>query len=144
MATDYPIPVFFFEVDWGGTRIGFTEVSGLSVETQPIDYRDGLSKEYVMAKIPGMQSYSSLTFKRGIFKGDNELYDWWNSVSQNTIEKRDITITLLDETASPVVTWSVKNAWASKIDGPGLNSTSNEVAIETMEVVHEGLTISIS
>jgi phage tail-like protein len=138
---NYPMPVFHFQVDWGGTKIGFTEVSGLSVETAAIPYRDGASPEYNDLQMPGRQKYGPISLKRGSFQGDNEMFEWWNTVKLNTIERRDITISLLDENHSPKVTWRVKNAWPTKVEGPGLNSTSDEVAIETMELVHEGLTI---
>lgn len=141
MAQIYPLAAFTFVVDWGGTRIGFTEVSGLVAETQIIEYREGMMPEYNVLKMPGMQTWGNITFKRGIFKEDNEFYDWWNTVQLNTIERRDITISLRDENQDPVVTWRVKNAWCIKVEGPGLNATANEAAIETMEIAHEGLSV---
>lgn len=138
---EYPIPKFHFQVDWGGTKIGFTEVTGLEVTTEKIEYRDGASPEYSKIAMPGMQSFGDLTLKRGIFSGDNEFYDWWNTVSLNTIERRDITISLLNESHEPVVVWKVKNAWPTKVTSTDLNSTGNETAIETLVVAHEGLTI---
>ncbi len=138
---DYPLPKFHFQVDWGGTKIGFTEATGLEVTTEAIEYRTGDSSEYSKLKMPGMQSYGDLTLKRGIFSGDNEFYDWWNSVSLNTIERRDITISLLNETHEPVVVWKIKNAWPSKLTSTDLNSTGNETAIETLVLTHEGLTM---
>ncbi|MEO1624803.1 MAG: phage tail protein [Bacteroidota bacterium] len=137
---EYPLPKFHFQVDWGGTKIGFTEVSGLEVETEVIEYRDGASPEYNKIKMPGMQKYSDITFKRGTFKSDNEFYSWWNSVKLNTIERRDITISLLNENHEPVFVWKVKNAWPSKVTATDLKSDANEAAIETMVLVHEGLT----
>ncbi len=141
MATNYPLVKFHFQVEWGGTKIGFTEVSGLDVETEVVEYRDGASPEYSKIKMPGMQKFSNLTFKRGTFKSDNEYYKWWNTVKLNTIERRDITISLLNEDHDPVVTWKVKSAWPAKIQSTDLKADGNEVAIESMEVVHEGLTI---
>ena len=138
---DYPITKFHFQVDWGGTKIGFTEVTGLEVTTDPIEYRDGVSPEFVKTQMPGMQSFGDLTLKRGIFAGDNEFYDWWNTVSLNTIERRDITISLLNEDHEPVVVWKIKNAWPTKVTSTDLNSTGNEVAIETLVLKHEGLTM---
>ncbi|WOD42832.1 phage tail protein [Hwangdonia lutea] len=138
---DYPLAKFHFSVDWGGTKIGFTEVSGLDVETEVIEYRDGSSPEYSKIKMPGMQKFSNITLKRGTFNSDNEYYDWWNTVKLNTIERRDITINLLNEEHEPVVTWKVKNAWPSKVQSTDLKSDGNETAIESVEVVHEGLVI---
>ena len=138
---EYPLPKFHFEVQWGGTRIGFTEVTGLEVTTEKIEYRDGASKEYHKVKMPGMQTFGDLTLKRGIFAADNEFYDWWNTVALNTIERRDITISLLNESHEPVVIWKVKNAWPSKVTSTDLNASGNETAIETLVLAHEGLTM---
>lgn len=138
---EYPLPKFHFQVEWGGTKIGFTEVTGLEVTTEKITYRDGASKEFNKLQMPGMQSFGDLTLKRGIFAGDNEFYAWWNTVSLNTIERRDITISLLNENHEPVVVWKVKNAWPTKVTSTDLNAGSNDVAIETLMLAHEGLTM---
>lgn len=137
----YPLVKFHFQVDWGGTKIGFTEVSGLDVETEVVEYREGSSPEYSKLKMPGMQKFSNITLKRGTFKSDNEFFQWWNTVKLNTIERRNVTISLLNEEHSPVVTWKVKNAWPTKIQSTNLKSDGNEVAIESLELAHEGLTI---
>lgn len=138
---DYPLTKYHFSVDWGGTNIGFTEVTGLEVTTEKIEYRDGASPEYNKKQMPGMQTYGDLTLKRGIFATDNEFFDWWNTVSLNTIERRDITISLLNEEHQPVVIWKVKNAFPTKVTSTDLNSTGNESAIETLVLAHEGLTM---
>jgi phage tail-like protein len=149
MASDptksYPLPKFSFEVDWGGTRIGFTEVTGLDFETEVIKYREGNYKLYHQTMQPGMTKYSNCTFKRGTFKGDYELYQWWINtfMFQEVAAKyrRDITIKLLDESHNAVITWTLTKAWASKVTATDLKADANEVAIESMEVVHEGLRI---
>jgi len=138
---EYPIPKFHFEVQWGGTKIGFTEVTGLEVTTDKIEYRDGSSKEYHKIRMPGMQTFGDLTLKRGVFAGDNEFYDWWNTVALNTVERRDITISLLNESHEPVVVWKVKKAWPTKVTSTDLNASGNETAIETLLLTHEGLTM---
>jgi phage tail-like protein len=138
---NYPLVKFHFQVDWGGTKIGFTEVSGLDVETEVVEYRVGSSPEYSKTKMPGMQKYGNITLKRGTFKSDNEYFQWWNTVKLNTIDRRDVTISLLNEEHSPVVVWKVKNAWPTKIKSTDLKADGNEVAIESMELAHEGLTI---
>ena len=137
----YPLPKFHFRVEWGGTRIGFTEVTGLEVSTDVIEYRDGASPEYSKIKMPGMQKFGNITMKRGIFKSDNEYYNWWNTHALNTIERRDITISLLNESHEPVVVWKIKNAWPVKVQSTDLKGDGNEVAIETIEIAHEGLTM---
>jgi phage tail-like protein len=138
---EYPLPKFHFQVEWGGANIGFTEVTGLEVSTEEIKYRAGSSLQYNEVKMPGRQTYGDITMKRGTFAGDNEFYDWWNTVALNTIERRDVTISLLNEAHEPVVVWKVANAWPKKVTSMDLNSTSNEVGIETVVLAHEGLTI---
>jgi phage tail-like protein len=138
---EYPLPKFHFLVDWGGTKIGFTDVSGLDISTDVIEYRDGASFEYSKIKMPGMRKFSNITLKRGTFKSDNQFYDWFNSVQLNTIERRDITISLLDEEHKPAVTWKIKKAWPVKVTSTDLKSDGNETAIETLELAHEGLTM---
>jgi phage tail-like protein len=138
---DHPLPKFHFQVQWGGTKIGFTEVTGLEVTTEKIEYRDGASKEYHKLRMPGMQTFGDLTLKRGVFAGDNEFYDWWNTVALNTVERRDVTISLLNEAHDPVVVWKVKNAWPTKVTSTDLNASGNETAIETLVLTHEGLTM---
>jgi phage tail-like protein len=141
--SNYPLPKFHFQVEWGGARIGFTEVSGLSTETEVIEYREGANPEYHKTKMPGMQKFGNITLKRGTFDSDNDYYAWWNTVKLNKIERRDMTISLLNENHEPVMVWKVKNAWPSKVQSTDLKSDGNEVAIETLEIVHEGLTIGL-
>jgi phage tail-like protein len=139
--TDYPIPKFHFQAEWGGVRIGFTEVSGLDAETEVIEYRDGASLEYSKRKIPGMQKYPNVTLKRGVFASDNDYFKWWNTVALNTVERRSVTISLLNEKHEPVMVWKVKNAWPSKIASTDLKADGNEIAIESIELAHDGLVI---
>lgn len=139
---DYPLPKFHFQVEWGGSKIGFTEVSGLDFETEMIEYRHGASPEYSKTRQPGLVKLSNVTLKRGYFKEDNEYYDWYkNNVKFENPERRDITISLLNEEHSPSITWKLKNAWITKIQSTDLKADGNEIAIETMELVHEGMTV---
>lgn len=137
----YPLSKFHFSVDWGGTTISFTEVSGLDLETEVIEYRHGASPEYSKIKMPGLKKFTNITLKRGMFKDDNEYFEWYNSIQMNEVIRRDITISLLDQTHSPVVVWKVRNAWPTKIASTDLKADGNEVAIESIEVAHEGLII---
>lgn len=138
---NYPLPKFHFSIDWGGTRIGFTEVSGLDITNDVIEYREGSSPEYHKIKMPGQRKYSNIVAKRGIFKSDNDFYNWFNTINMNTVDRRDLTISLLDETLAPVVVWKVKNAWPTKLTSTDLKADGNDVAIESLEIAHEGLTI---
>lgn len=138
---NYPLPAFHFVVDWGGSNVGFTEITGLTYEIQAIEYRDGSNPEFHVTKMPGIQKYNNITMKRGVFQTDNEFFQWVNTVKMNTIERRDITIKLLNENHEPVMSWKVKQAFPVKLEGPSMKASGNEVAIESIELAHEGFTI---
>ena len=139
MPTQYPLPVFHFTVEWQGKRAGFTEVTGLNQENQAIEYRDGEFREYSSIKMPGLRKFANLTLKRGIVKGDNQFFNWLNTVKLNTVERRNLVISLLNEEHQPVMVWKVLNAFPVKVEGPQLKASGNEVAIESIELAHEGV-----
>ena len=138
---NYPIPKFHFQVGWGGKNTGFTEVTGLTIENEVIEYREGSSPEYSKLKMPGLHKFGNITLKRGTFAKDNDFFTWLNTVKLNTIERRDLIISLLNENHEPVVTYKVKNAWPVKVQPADLKSDANEVAVESIELAHEGLVI---
>lgn len=140
-TTTYPLPKFHFVVEWSGTRVGFTEVTGLDMQVEAIEYREGNSKEYSKIKMPGMHKFSNVTLKRGSVSGDKEFYAWINTVSLNKVERRDLSISLLNEKHEPVFTWKIKQAFPVKVQASDLKADGNEVAIETIELAHEGLNI---
>jgi phage tail-like protein len=141
MPALYPLPVFHFTVQWGGTRIGFSEVTGLTQENQAIEYRDGSFLEYSTIKQPGLRKFNNVTLKRGVVAGDNEFFAWLSTIKLNVVERRDLTISLLNEEHNPVMTWKVLRAFPVKIEGPQLKASGNEVAIESIELAHEGLEV---
>lgn len=136
---DYPLPVFHFTVEWGGRRVGFSEVAGLTQENQAIEYRDGSFPEYSAIKMPGLRKFTNISLKRGIVKSDNDFFQWLSTVKLNKVERRDLVISLLNEEHEPVMVWKVQNAFPVKVEGPQLKASGNEVAIETIEIAHEGL-----
>lgn len=137
----WPLPKFYFQVELNGGAVPFQEVSGLDMETEVIEYRAGNSKQFSKIKMPGMLKYSNITLKKGIFVKDNGLFDWFNKIKMNTIERQDITIKLLDQEAAPTMVWKIKNAFPVKIQGTDLKAEGNEVAVETIEIAHEGIQI---
>ena len=140
-AKQYPLPTFHFTVEWGGTRIGFSEVTGLTQENQAIEYRDGSFPEYSSIKMPGLRKFSNITMKRGVVKSDNDFFKWLSTVKMNTVERRNLVICLRDEELNPVMVWNVSNAFPVKVEGPQLKASANEVAIESIELAHEGLQV---
>jgi phage tail-like protein len=93
--------------------------------------------------MPGLIKSGNVTLKKGIFKGDNKFYEWYSKIKMNTIARTAVTINLLDESGAPVMSWKLKNAWPTKVTGTDLKSDSNEVAVETIELAHEGLEIAV-
>lgn len=141
---DYPLPKFHFNVEAGELQGGFTEVSGLTVETKLIEYRAGNMRQFSKIKQAGMQEYPNLTLKRGTFKGINNFYSWWYSATNNSEPdsyQRTMIVTLLNQSGTVVVTWRVLKAFPIKVQSTDLKGDSNEIAIETMEIAHEGLEI---
>ena len=138
----WPLPKFYFKVTWDGNDMSFQEVSGLETETQIIEYRHGDSPVFSNIKMPGIAKVGNVTMKKGVFVSDNKFWDWYSQIKMNTIKRLPVVISLCDETGAPKMTWTLSNCWPTKITGTDLKSDANEVAIETIEIVHEGITIA--
>lgn len=140
MAQEYPIPRFHFQVDWGGAKLSFTEVTGLVMEREKIEYRHSDSKDFSKIAMPGMVKNSNITLKRGKFENDFDFNAWLEDVANERVEnRRDVTIRLLNEKHAPVAAWTAARCFPVKITAPDLKSDANEVAIESIELAHEGL-----
>jgi phage tail-like protein len=138
---DNPYLNFNFLVDLGlGDEMGFSEVEVPSGEIDVIEYREGGDRVNAARKLPGLAKYPNVTLKRGI-TGRTDLFEWWKLVRDGQVQRRNVTITLLDEQRQAVLRWHLRDAFPVKIEGPSLNATGNEVAIETLELAHEGLEI---
>jgi phage tail-like protein len=125
---------FIVEID-GITQAGFQEVGGLDASTDAIEYREGNDPSHVR-KLPGMHKYSAITLKRGITDSD-ELWNWYRTVVDGKTVLKNGSIVLLDDTGQEKIRWNFVNAWPSKWTGPSFNATSNQVAVETLEITHE-------
>ncbi len=141
-TTVWPLPKFYFQVKWDTEVLSFQEISGLDIEAQPIEYRHGDNPVFSTIKMPGIKQFSNITMKKGVFKSDNKFWDWINQIKMNTIKRVPVTISLLDEAGAPTMVWTLENAWPSKITSTDMNAEGNEVAVEEIEIVHEGLTIA--
>jgi phage tail-like protein len=141
MSLFYPMPAYHFRVEWGGTNVGFMEVSGLNINIDVTEYRNGADPSQTLRKMPGLIHYSNVSLKRGITKGDTDFIKWINTIRLNIVERRDVVVTLLDGDHSPVMTWKLHNAFPVKYYGPVLSGNSSDIAIEELELAHEGLTV---
>jgi len=128
---------FLVEID-GVARAGFSECSGLTTDTDPIDYREGADLVLNVRKLSGLRKYTNVVLKRG-YTQDKSLWDWRKKIINGNTERRQADIILLDEERNEVLRWRVREAWISKLECGPLNAKTNDVAIETIEMVHEGL-----
>jgi phage tail-like protein len=136
MPSSQPLQGFHFQVDLGnGAIAGFQSVGPLTAETAIVGYREGSDKVATLRKYPGLTTYPNVRLSRGL--GQNlELWQWFLSK-----ERRLIVITLLDDQMQPAVRFKLLNAWPCKWELSEFDASRNEVAIETLDITHEGLTI---
>ncbi len=125
--------------DGAAVRGSFTEASGFEVEVPPIEYRNG-SEDTTVRKLPGLKKFTNITLKRGI-TGHLDFWKWIVKAMNGQVQRTEGSVVLLDEQREPVMRWNFRRGWPSKFTGPGLNAANNEVAMETLEICHEGLEI---
>jgi len=140
----WPLSKFYFQVTGlGGSGVNyFHEVSGLDTETQIIEYRHGNSNVFSPIKMPGLAKVGNVTLKKGVFVSDNTFWAWYSTIKMNTIKRVNVTISLFDESGKATMVWTLTNAWPTKIQATDLKADANEVAIETIELAYETLTIA--
>ena len=134
-----PYQAFNFIVEIEGLPVGgFSEVTGLSSETAIIEYREGADRVGTVRKIPGLTRYANIVLKRGV-SADRTLWQWRKTVIDGSTQRRDGAIVLLNEERSPVARWTFRAGWPAKWEVSALSAKASEVAIETLEIAHEGL-----
>lgn len=149
----WPISKFHFLVTLKSSSIegdiSFQEVSGLDLETEVVDYRHGDNPNFGTMKKPGLIKTTNVTCKKGVFAKDDRLVTLFNNILTDKhyyskLEERiTVTIKLLDELGGIVMTWELARAFPAKISGTDLKSDASEIAIETMEFAHEGITTAV-
>jgi len=124
-----------------GTAVkgSFSECTGLDISMDPIEYRNG-SEDATVRKIPGLKKYPNIVLKRGII-GDLTFWNWILEGMNGAVHRTEGSIILLDEAKNEVMRWHFKRGWPTKFAGPALNAKNNEIAMETLEIAHEGLSI---
>lgn len=133
-----PYLAFNFKVEIRGLVVaGFSEVSGLQAETETEDYREGGLNQYVH-KLAKLTKYPNLVLKRGLT--DSEvLWQWHQQVVEGTIQRQNGSVILLDATSAEKWRWNFSQAYPVKWMGPDFKADGNSVAIETLELVHNGI-----
>ena len=147
IKTAYPLPVYNYKVEIGSAAAAFSEVSGLSIGYETTTYKEspvgsGSPGPRVM-HMPAQATATNITLKKGLVrkKSVETFYQWINSMQINQIEKKDIYVRLLDESGDPVISWKVINAFPTKLDAPTFDANSNDAAIESMELMADGVFI---
>ncbi|MGD8279161.1 MAG: phage tail protein [Gemmatimonadota bacterium] len=130
---------FVIEVD-GVIQGGFSEVSGLTTDTDVIEYREGSEDFGTARKLPGLMKYNNIVLKRG-WTQDRALWEWRKKVIDGKTERTSGAIVLKDEARKDALRWEFREGWPCKWEGPALNGKTSEVAIETLEICHEGLVL---
>jgi phage tail-like protein len=128
---------FLIEID-NVPRAGFTECSGLTTDTDPIDYREGADIALNVRKLPGLRKYTNIVLKRGYTK-DKSLWEWRKKIINGQTERRNADIILLDEGRNEVLRWRIREAWISKWESGPFNAKTNDALVESIEMAHEGL-----
>ena len=129
---------FLVEID-GIARAGFRECSGLDSTQDPIEYREGNEQPLTVRKLAGLVKFSNISLKWGIVADESDWWDWRTQTTEGTLERKNLSVILLSDTAEEAIRWNLRDAWPTKWTGISLNATGNEVAVETLELAHEGV-----
>jgi phage tail-like protein len=136
---DNPYASFNFVVQIDGIDgAAFSEAHVGGGEVGVVEYREGGDRVNTTRKLPGLVRYANVVLRRGVV-GDDTLFGWFRELANGVVDRRAVAIVLLDESRQPVATWRLRNAWPVKWEGPALDARANEVAMETLELAHEGI-----
>lgn len=130
---------FKVEID-GITTTAFKECSGLDSSTGVVNYREGTDPTLAQRKLSGLSSFSNVSLRRGI-TSDHSLWDWRKSIASGDLQRRDLSIILMNDKGEEQIRWNLQNAWPDKWTGPSFDATSDAVSIEALELTHEGVEV---
>ena len=140
---EWPMPKFHFLVDFGdGMTASFQEVSGLDAETDVNAYRHENAPIFSTIKMPGPEKGADVTLKRGMLTKPEGFISWLDEIQMNTIKRRSVTLTLMDEAGNTAMKWELANAFPKQIQGTALDASSDDTVIEILVLAHEGISIS--
>lgn len=136
----WPPPTFYFSVQLGeGGSASFQEVSGLDGSPPPIEYRPAGTPAYAPVQMPALGGVGNVTLHRGVFANGPGFWSWCNGIRMGTAPRGTVVITLLDDAGAVKMTWTLNNAWPTKITGLDPNSAGAEVAVDALELAYETL-----
>jgi phage tail-like protein len=139
--TNDPVASSNFLIESGNViQAGFNECTGLNVEHDVIEYREG-NEDITVRKLPGLKKFGVVTLKRGVGTG-NQIFDWLKSVMDGDIQRISLSIIQQDEQRNEVIRYNLVNAWPSKWTGPEWKAGASEISFESLEIAHEGVSTS--
>lgn len=136
-----PLASFNFKVDMQGTVFGsFRECTGMGSETELIEGKESSNGKLVYIKVPGALKWENIVLKRGI-TDSMDIWTWRKQVEQGNVKqaRKNGTITMCDQNGEAIAQWTFKDGWPRKVSGPSFNAQSNEIGVEELEIVHEGI-----
>ena len=144
----YPLPIYNYRVEIDGIAISFSQVSGLNISYPPQTYKEsriegGKAGPRVM-RMPGQLAEITITLQKGVVRGGvslQPLYEWINNTQINQTQKKDVSISLLDEEGTPVITWTVIDAFPTGLEGPSFDASGEDVAMESLQLTADRITI---
>jgi len=142
MPTDQrtdPYRSFNFRIEIDGLTVGsFSECSGLTFDVDPVEYREGTDIPLHVRKLTGLRKFANIALKRG-FTENKQLWEWYKNVLNGIPDRRNGSVVLQDESPerNDVLRWNFENGWICKWEGPTFNASSNDVAIESIEICVE-------
>ena len=135
----YPHTRFRYKVEIDGIDAGgFSEATGFDASIDVVEYREG-DMETTPSKIPGLKRYGNITLRQGLVDS-TAIYDWMMTGVNGAVDRKTVTVTLQDEEGSPAASWQIINAWPMRYTAPDFNASASEIAIESIEIAHEGMT----
>lgn len=149
MKFNFPLPAYNYQVEINGVAFAFSEVSGLNIAYETITFKEspvGPIAGPIVYNMPAQATATTITLKKGIILNahKNLLADWIKTVRANLVDKRDILIKLCNEAGQPVVSWHVVNAFPTRLDAPTFDASTNDVAIETMELMADRIEVQFA
>lgn len=139
-SEQFPLAKFQFRVTIDSKQFEFQEVTGLASDQEAVKPKKGDSTISSAVKMPGIKKYGNVTMKKGIAPNTKIIADYLSQKGVSSAKKTNITIDLLDENGKVAMTWILINAFTVKITTTDVKAKGNEIAIESIEVAHEGIT----
>lgn len=140
--TNYPITAFRYKAKIGDDEIAFSEIAGLNIGYESSEYKEATATGVKTTQVVGQRDVPTITLKRGLFEKSLALYAWLNSMHTDDFKKKDIIISLLNNTNKAVMTWTIANAFPTKFEGPSLDAKSNDISFQSLEIKGDSLLIA--